>query len=370
MSEPLKIALVSDWFAPRLGGIEIHLADLAGQLVAAGHEVTVFTSTPGPRRMGPVRVHRLITPRCPYHGFAVYPGIAGQMTSAFRQHGFDVVHSHISIISPAAWLGAWAAQKAGLPTMVTFHSYPGQYRPVFRWLDSLWWWTRWKAAFSAVGTSLAREMGSLLNGRPVAVLPNGVDADFWRTSPVPAWDKELRLVSVMRLDIRKRASEMIRIFARARSVLGGGPDLRLTIIGDGSRRGKVERTIRQLGVEDSVQLTGRLDRAAIRDIFARSDLFVLASRLESFGLAALEARGAGLPVIGRSICGLADFIADGRNGFLARTDSEMLDRIILLARYPDLLESIRKYNRGTVTPFDWPEVIPRHLEFYRRVMAG
>ena len=93
------------------------------------------------------------------------------------------------------------------------------------------------------------------------------------------------------------------------------------------------------------------------------------SRLESFGLAALEARTAGLPVVAMADTGVADFIHEGREGLLAKSDAELIDKLAQLAKDLDLRQRIVEYNRGTLPPLGWQGVVARHVRLYREAIA-
>ncbi len=105
--------------------------------------------------------------------------------------------------------------------------------------------------------------------------------------------------------------------------------------------------MREHALDDTITFTGRLDRGGIRDVFARSDVYLQPSVKESFGLAALEARAAGLPVVARTQTGTTQFIHDGVQGLLAADDSGLARALVTLGRDRELLASITAHNRGT-----------------------
>src|SRR6476620_10784592 len=99
-----RIALVCDWYSPRRGGIETHLEGLATRLAMRGDAVHVITSTPGPSdasRHANIHVHRLDGPRLPWAGVAVTP-VATRIEEILVREDIEVVHSHVSIVSPVA----------------------------------------------------------------------------------------------------------------------------------------------------------------------------------------------------------------------------------------------------------------------------
>ena len=118
----MKVALVCDWYHPRVGGIELHLQDLAARLTAAGHDVVVITPTPGAAEFSGVRVRRVAAARVPRFGFIYTAAGVRAVGEALAEEQVDVAHCHVSIVSPAALGGASQAVRRRIPTVVTFHS--------------------------------------------------------------------------------------------------------------------------------------------------------------------------------------------------------------------------------------------------------
>ena len=135
-----------------------------------------------------------------------------------------------------------------------------------------------------------------------------------------------------------------------------------TVVGDGPQRAAAERTARRLVLP--VSFTGRLPLTGIREVFASSDAFAQASVLESFGIAALEARTFGLPVVARVQAGTSEFIHDGVEGLLARDDAGMGDAIALLARDPGVGERIAAHNVAVAPEETWDHACDRATALY------
>ena len=148
------------------------------------------------------------------------------------------------------------------------------------------------------------------------MLPNGVEPADWTVVPVVRDPARGLVVSVMRLESRKRPLALMRAVRRAPAELPAGVRLRVVLVGEGPMRGGCERAVRRYGLGDCVELAGRMDRAGIRELYRRGDVYVAPATMESFGIAALEARCAGLPVVARRRTGIADFIDDGVEGRL------------------------------------------------------
>lgn len=357
----VRIVHISDCYPPRTGGIESQVHALASRQQAAGDDITVITATPGATvRSGPdavdgVRVQRL-TARLP-GDLPVHPRAGRLLREALRTAGpVDAVHVHAGVVSPFAWSAVRASTALGLPTLVTVHCVwgPGA-APAFRIAHALTGWARWGARIAAVSSMAAARIEQVPDTAPVLVLPNGIDPDLWRVPAAATVPGVLRVATVMRLAPRKRAVPLVRILARAQAALAP-IEVRATIVGDGPTRTAAERAARSM-LPDGVTFTGRVERTGILRTFAESDVFCLPSVREAFGLAALEARTAGLPVVARSQTGAVDFVTDGVTGLLADDDAGMAGALVRLARDRDLLHRISVHNRTVPPDQQWPHVL-------------
>ncbi|WNB86069.1 glycosyltransferase [Cellulomonas sp. ATA003] len=175
----------------------------------------------------------------------------------------------------------------------------------------------------------------------------------------------------MRLAPRKRAVPLVDLVGRAAARLPAGA-LRLDVIGDGPDRARVAARVARLGLDDVVTLRGRLPRAELRAAYAEADVFLAPAELEAFGIAALEARTAGLAVVARRGTGIEEFVADGTDGLLVTDDDAMADAVLRLAEDPALLAAMRTHN-ATVRPDQgWDRVLRAAQAEYDRagVLAG
>ena len=351
----MRIAHVTDCYLPRMGGIERQVEGLTRHQLAAGHDVEIITSvTPG-RSGSAVPV---IGPSRPgsrpgsIHYQAAWQGRRASVTG-----GYDLVHLHASTFSPLTYLAAGATSRAGIPTVVTLHSLWSWATPIFRGFDLALDWRRWPITWTAVSEAAALSLAGVLRPRTaVSVLPNGVRPELWHCQRPPRDPDRVVLVSVMRLAARKRPMQLLAMLRAARAQLPRQLRIELKIVGDGPKRAAMLGYLRKHRM-DWVELTGQLDQPGIRRVFADADVYLSPATLESFGIAALEARCAGLPVIAFAGTGVSDFISHAQNGLLVADDAEMTDAVISLVRSAELRAALTAYDQGTESGFSWDSVL-------------
>ncbi|MFD1054600.1 glycosyltransferase [Terrabacter terrigena] len=370
----MKVALLSDCYLPRLGGIEVQTHDLARHLQAAGHEVEVFTATRGAEGemrgavtvVDGVPVHRLAA-RMPWE-LPVNPWAPPELRRRLVGGGFDVAHVQTGVVSPFAWDCTRVTVGLGLPTAMTWHCMLAGVAPVFDLARFVRRWASQGVAMSAVSEVAAQPLRRLVGpGRSVGVLPNGIDVARWVTTPAEREPGPLRLVTAMRLAARKRPAALVGLVAEAERLAGSG-SVSLTVLGEGPDRRKVESLVREQAL-DWVTLPGRVSRDELRERYAASDVYLSPARLESFGIAALEARTVGLPVIGRSGSGVGEFVDHGVNGLVVSSDSQMAEAIARLAKAPDEVARMRAWNIANPPAQDWSHVAALAVAEYERAVG-
>jgi glycosyltransferase involved in cell wall biosynthesis len=361
-----RIALVCDWCLPRFGGLELQLIDLAQALASAGHAPQIVTATPGPSSLDGIVVHRLRGLRFPHFGFTSSPRQFSELSVLLAGGAFDVVHIHSGVIAPLAYGCARMAAKRGIPTAFTFHSVYDYLAPVLRTMARLSNARTFPIAWSAVSRHVAAEASRALDGARVDVLPNGIDPLFWAAAiPSVRPQNELRLIAVMRLQVRKRPRDLFPILNAAQRAVGASMRITLDIVGDGPERSIVSLFAAKEGA-NRVRVHGRLTREEIRTLFAHADAFILPTRMESFGIAALEAVCAGLPVIARRRTGIEDFVTNGDNGLLGDSIDELASAVVELARNEPRRAEMARRNRTATSPYGWDRVVAATLEQYER----
>lgn len=366
---------ISDCFAPRTGGIEIQVAALAAAQHRAGQAAEVVTATPaGPgaeTASWPYPVHRIsarLPGRLPVHPRAGH-AIDRLLTACHPR----VVHVHLGAASPFAWSALACARRRGIPAVATVHSmWDPVVRALYRLLSRTGHGPTAPVAVTTVSRSAARLIRQALPDVTPRVIPNGIDAAWWRSpgAAVERQDGRVHVVAVGRLVPRKEPMELLAALHSAHARMSRrGTALRATFAGAGPSAGPIQRYLRRNGMDSWIRLAGRLQPGEVRELLAGADLFVNPSRRESFGIAALEARTSGLPVLARAHTGVADFVRHNREGALCGHSAFALaDEVLWLARTPGARRTLAAHNWETEPVHcTWPVVTEAFAHAYDEV---
>jgi glycosyltransferase involved in cell wall biosynthesis len=364
----VRIIHAADSFAPDIGGIESQVESLALRQRDLGHDVTVLTAV-GQRaeldaELDVVRApgSRWITVALPWRHYRM-------VADVLDREPVDVVHAHFTVVSPLAIYATRAASRRGIPVAITVHSLWWKVAWATRVSTLPFGWGRIKAAWSGVSSVASSHVARTLpRVGEVSVVPNLVDVTWWHPEePIRATGtEELRLILVGRLKKRKHVGEFIDVLAAVRPRIPADTKVRVSIAGIGPRRKDLGHQVEALGLSDWVEFLGHREPDDIRALLHESDLFIASSRQESFGIAALEARAAGVPVIGYRGNGLVDFIVDGTEGVLVDDAAEMADALASLLRDPAELDRLRKTTTTLPPSVGVEEAMSSVDRLYRR----
>lgn len=362
----MRIVHIVDAYLPRLGGIESQVHGLAVAQVAQGHEVHIITATKahdGWQDETTLKVHRL-TASVPFD-LPLHPRAKKVITDALREINPDVAHVHVGALSPFSWSGIAASHRAHLPTLTTVHSMWGPISQTLLKISTVLW--RWPQAtsLSAVSETCAKPVRAISRKR-VAITANGVDLSGWqhRDERTPG---RVHVVCATRFAPRKRVFAILRL-ARLLAYDAETSHVHWTIAGAGPWLEKARNFVSKNGLSDYVALPGRLSRSELENTYARADFYIQLSVRESFGIAAIEARAAGLPVVGRSQTGFVEFVQSGVTGFLGSTDRECEKHVRELVQSPELLELMRANSRRHAPVQTWDYVTAEVLRSYNFAM--
>ena len=370
--KPLRIALVAEDYYPQLGGVPEHVHHLARELDALGHSATIVTSHMRGAGADPSFVRRVGTSVVIYANGGVARVTVGwrlgsRLEALFRAERFDVVHVHGGLAPTFGVWAPYAAWRAGIPVVATFHTwFPSSLgyrllrRPFQAMLDR-------HAAMIAVSRA-AQECMSRYFSAPWEIVPNGVDTMFFQpptpTSPVTSRLERggPRLLWLGRIEPR---NDLGTVLAAMPKILERHPGAQLTVVGDGPWRSRLERAARPLG--PSVRFVGYANGER-PDYYRDADLYLCPTTRASFGVTLLEAMACGVPLVVSDIPAFRDLAGEGGAVFAPPGDPKgWAEAVNGLIDDPLRREAMGKGGRAIAERYAWPVVAKRVLEVYRRV---
>jgi len=386
--ESLKIAIASDWFYPKVGGIEAHIDELARRLLSAGHEPYVITHD-----------YRYLKPYTDDFPYTVvrFPGSFylkkyhvsfgskqfWRINEFYKSVNFDVTHVH-SIYSP---LGVAVSKISrgirNVPVVATNHSFYGNpsldpvLRPLIR--HELRKVDTFIAVSSPVAEDTKRLLGDSIGGRPIFVVPNGIEVTKWRPPEPEERERsrenlgirgELTILYVGRMTERKNAHRLPFILKNALKMSGLPPrGVRLIVVGNGPMRPQLEENLLETGIGEITTLMDFVPRERLLSLYWASDIVIVPGFLETFSVVALEAMATGLPVVGHNGSGLSDVVTHGKTGLLGLSEDDMARNLARLMTNRALLAEMGSTSRRKVErEFSWGVVLRRLLQIYRLTM--
>ncbi len=359
--ERLRVALVSDWFLPRVGGVEVSIHELASGLSRRGHEVFVVThpnSASGDRPKLEVMGDGYTVYWIPSHvhwvdEVTVDPLTVTRSLLFLKRNAFDLVHSH-GISSTLSLLTAVIASGGtGIPSLLTNHSLlsDGIPAPVRRLVR---YGLKWPNVLTGVSRAAAADI-ELLSGRSAVVTPNCINVRTWREAAEPVeLEGDPVVIITSRLSRRKNPLEVTRVAELVTRRLARAS---FYVIGDGTLGPSLRAELSRRGLDRQVRLLGVRPRGEIAKILAAADFFALTSYRESFGLAVLEAMALGaVPVVYRSP-GVVDLVSDGESGMIVEGAEAMAEAIVRTYEDQGLYKRMSEAAERRSEVFDCDNVI-------------
>jgi N-acetyl-alpha-D-glucosaminyl L-malate synthase BshA len=369
---------------PTYGGSGVVATELGIELAARGHEIHFITYSPPFRLTGReanIHYHEVSVSNYPLFEYPPYDlALATRMAEVAEFHNLDLLHVHYAIPHSVSALLArqmLAARGRHLPFITTLHGtditlvgLDRSYLPITRFgIDE-------SDGVTAISSYLRDQTRENLDiTRDIEVIRNFVNCDFYQRDgglvaqqrPRYAKPDERLLVHLSNFRPVKRVLDVIEIFARVARVLPS----RLLLIGDGPDRSAAEFLTMRLGITDRVDFVGKQEN--VNELLGLSDLMLMPSEMESFGLAALEAMACRVPAIATRVGGVPELIDSGVNGVLCEVgDVEaMANAAISLLSDSDLLQKFSNAARRTAQDhFCASRIIPLYERYYERIIAA
>src|SRR5687767_5583561 len=365
---------------PTYGGSGIVGSELGKELAERGHSVH-FISSALPTRLTElterVRFHEVEMMSYPLFEHQPYTlALATKMSTVAETENLDLLHVHYAIPhSISAILARESLKpKRRLPVITTLHGTDitlvgadRSYLPITRYgiVQS--------DGVTAISQYLKEATREIFQFDNIKVIPNFVcqhdyqrhQVDSLRRVLAPAGETLLAHVSNFRPV--KRPVDCVEIFAR---VYKNHNHTRLVMVGDGSERTNAEHRARCLGVADKCSFVGKQPK--IVDYLSASDVLLLPSEQESFGLAALEAMACEVPVVASRVGGVPEVVTDGETGFLSEVgdvDKMADDAARLLADTEFRTNMGRSARESAVSRYHTNKVIPEYIKFYEHILS-
>jgi N-acetyl-alpha-D-glucosaminyl L-malate synthase BshA len=367
-----------------VGGSGIVATELAKSLAGRGHDVHVLSTDP-PFRFGSYQpgltFHRVHTPAYPLFREPQYVlALASRIVHVAREVGLDIIHAHYAVPhATAAYLAKQIlsrSEEGRVPRVITTlhgtditlvgsdHSYA---ETVAFSIDE-------SDGVTAVSDSLREDTYRTLAVRNgITVIPNFLDCDVYHRVPEAALRArycppgcEKLVIHVSNFRPVKRVPSVVEVFARIMTKVRA----RLLLVGDGPDLGQALDTAKSLGIAKHVDALGEQDQ--IIPLLSVSDVFLLPSSQESFGLAALEAMACEVPVVASRVGGLHEVIEQGVTGFLhepADLDG-MAESAVALLTDDELHARVATESRKSVRKrFCRDLIVPQYEAFYTRTLG-
>jgi L-malate glycosyltransferase len=363
---------------PTYGGSGIVATELGKELADRGHEIHFISYAPPMRlstTLANIQFHEVEVTNYPLFDHPPYAlALATKMAEVAEAHHLDLLHCHYAIPhSVSAFLAKSMLMPKRLPVVTTLHGTDitlvgsdRSYLPITRFsIDQ-------SDGVTAVSRFLKEATINVIGARAdIEVIYNFVNCDKY----MPSGNRALRghfaqddqriLIHVSNFRPVKRPTDVVDIFVRVQKEL---PAV-LLMVGDGPERSNAEWAARNSGVEDKVHFMGKQDN--IEELIGISDLLLLPSETESFGLVALEAMACEVPVVASLVGGLPEVLTDGVEGFLVepRDTAKMAECSLKILADNAYRRTMGKRARAKAqSQFCSTKIIPLYEEYYRKVI--
>lgn len=377
MNNKLKIGIVC---YPTYGGSGVVATELGVALADKGHEVH-FISYDQPFRLDlfsdKIYYHEVSVPDYPLFEYAPYElNLTSKLVDVALHEKLNILHVHYAIPHASAAVSAkqiLATYGIDIPIVTTLHGTDitllgkdKSFKPVIEYAINM------SDAVTAVSEDLKKETLKYFNIKnEIETIPNFIDMSLYQQKEDVklrnqfAKKDEFILTHISNFRKVKRVEDVVNIFNKVSEEIPA----KLLMIGDGPERLKAEQLCRQLGITKKVKFLGKLK--VIEKILSISDVFILPSRTESFGLVALEAMASKTAVISTNSGGLPEVNIDGKTGYLSDVGdiNKMAKDTIALLNDVETLKIFKNNALAHAKTFDSPNILPQYEVVYQDLVS-
>jgi len=372
----MKIGIVC---YPTFGGSGVVATELGKALADEGHQVHFITYSQ-PARLDffseNLFYHEVSVRDYPLFDYAPYESaLASKLVDVVRFEGLDILHVHYAIPhASAAFMAKQILETFGIyiPFVTTLHgtdiTLVGKdptYKPVVTFSINK------SDGVTTVSQSLKEDTENHFEiTNEIKVIPNFIDFTRFSLKPKDHFKKAIApnneriLIHTSNFRKVKNTSDVIRTFEKIQKVIPS----KLLMVGDGPERAYDEQLCRSLDICDHVRFLGKQD--AIEEILSVSDLFLMPSQSESFGLAALEAMACKVPIITTNAGGLPELNVDGFCGYMSNVGDvdDMAAKGIKILESDEVLNQFKENAFLRAQEFDLKKILPDYVAYYTKVI--
>lgn len=366
---------------PTYGGSGVVATELGIALAAKGHQVHFITYSM-PVRLGKpmenIFYHEVQVSDYPLFDYTPYELVlTSKLVDVAKREKLDILHVHYAIPhASAAYMAKMILKEEGIhvPFVTTLHGTDitlvgrdASFEPVITFSMNN------SDAITAVSQSLKEDTLSFFNVKnEIQVIPNFINMaeydievnESLRSYYAP--NKERILCHISNFRKVKRIEDVVRVFEKVQKKIPS----KLLLIGDGPERHNLEKLCDELNISQHVIMLGNLRKTI--DVLKISDLFLLTSETESFGLAALESMAAGVPVISSNTGGIPEVNTHGVSGFLSDVGNvdEMAQNALRILETDESLNNFKKNARLSALAFDLNKILPAYEKLYNSLVVS
>lgn len=327
-----NIALVSDFFYPQPGGVELHIYHLAQNLIARNHSVVIITHAYGDRQGIRILTNGLkvyYVPHLVFHRQSTFPSVFSAfpiLRQIFIRESIEIVHGHGSC-SSLCHEGIVHANTMGLKTVFTDHSLFGFADVASIIQNKLLKFTLTDIGHVICVSHTCKEntvIRASLDPSIVSVIPNAVVHEDFKPALIRPSLNKITVVVISRLFQNKGADLLTAIIPR---LCSDRPDIRFLIAGDGPKFIDLEQMRERYQLQDRVELVGSIRHEQVRDIMVQGQIYLHPSLTEAFGTVLVEAASCGLLVVTTNVGGIPEVLPSKMTVFADPDEDSLVEAV-------------------------------------------